>query len=131
METTKVTLIKNLFEFDRKNTLGFFDTTNFAYRGYDKDALREWIKKHEGEKQYDWFVVKEQSNDGYKYDVYYAVEIPDLSDTQIGMFTEFVKVQNLQNIQTRTKKIHFWVKFWSILTIVSLVIYAIVLMANS
>lgn len=131
MKTPKVTLIKKLFEFDRKNTLGFFDTTNFAYRGYDKDALHEWIKKHEGEKQYYWFVVKEQSNDGYKYDVYYAVEIPDLSDTQIGMFMEFVKMQNLHDIQTRTKKIHFWVKFWSVLTLIGCLFILIAISTNS
>lgn len=76
------------------------------------DKCKEWIKSQSTNSVYYWYY------DGYKYSIF---EIIPVSDTQITNL-----VLTLQS--ERISKIHSWVKFWSIATLIGVAV-AIILIA--
>lgn len=60
------------------------------------------------------------SYNGYKYRVF---TFPELTDSDIANLEQLISIKSnyrLDEIENITNKIHFWVKFWSILYLIGL-----------
>lgn len=65
---------------------------------------------------------------GGKY-IYYVVEMPDISDEELANLEKVINSNAVNDTEKSVRKIAFWVKFWSIFTLVSIGIGAIVLLS--
>lgn len=83
------------------------------------NKCNEWIKAQPNPDGYLWYYDKVM-------DMFYIYETPDITDAQITNL--LLLAQNELQIK-KISKIHFWVKFWSIITIIGAFISAIILLS--
>lgn len=60
--------------------------------------------------------------------IYYVVEMPDISDDELVKLEMFINSNAVNSTERSVCKIAFWVKFWSIFAIISIVVGAIILL---
>lgn len=62
--------------------------------------------------------------------IYYVVEMPDISDDELTNLEKVINGNAIGDTEKSVRKIAFWVKFWSIITLIGIGIGAIVLVIN-
>jgi hypothetical protein len=60
--------------------------------------------------------------------IYYVVEMPVISDEELVKLEKVINSNTVNGAERMVGKIAFWVKFWSIFTLISIVAGAIVLL---
>lgn len=85
------------------------------------DECLKWIKSQTDTSKYHYYY----DSDLDKYSIF---EILPIADTQI---TNALLMCQFEKQITKLGKIHFWVKFWSVLTLIGCLFILIAILANS
>jgi hypothetical protein len=95
---------------------------NVLYKSIDHKACENWIESHrEDSKEYLWYLDGDDSK-------FRVIELPNETDEVIRKYQNISNNDLLASIQRGISSISFWVKFWSIFTLISIVVGAIVLL---
>lgn len=120
--TTNQLIFKKLFE---ASNYALQDTLlpGSVYKSQSYNECENWIKENSNNGE---VYLKKDLGGAYLY----VVQLPEFTDEELNNRLAIIQTFHLAEISKRTKKTHFWVKFWSVISLIGAAIGAIFLLAN-